>query len=122
MNPSLWMLTGAGALMVIGVVVAAVVDSEFGAALCQVLATLIIGPALAIVYLVRSHGARTIRLSPETLQRFAKQQGSTVGQSAWAFAYRGRGVILVRRREGTDWLNDVPNRTARVEREARRRG
>lgn len=119
MSPILWMLLGAGALSVLGLAGLAVAEREFRTALGQVLVSLAVGPAILVAFLVRSRAPRTIRLSPEALERFSRQQGRT-GQRAWAFAYRSRGVILVRRREGTDWLNDVPNRVARTAREAGR--
>lgn len=61
-----------------------------------------------------------MRLSPEALALFARQVGPGVDPvSAWLLGYRGRGIILVRRRGGGGWLNDVPNRANRARRDTR---
>jgi uncharacterized membrane protein YfcA len=115
----MWMLVGAGALMLLGILVATVIERDFREALGQVLFTLVLAPALLVVFLIRARAPRAIKLSPRALERFAQQRGRNM-KSAWALTYRGRGIILVRRSEGDDWLNDMPNRTARVSREAGR--
>jgi hypothetical protein len=56
-----------------------------------------------------------MRLSPRALELFARQLSG--GKSAWLLGYRSRGVIVVRRRHGQGWLNDVPNRAARARRD-----
>lgn len=118
MNPILWMLTGIGVTGTISVAFFAVTERDFREAIGQVLAALLLGPALLVGFLVRGGLPRAVRLSPEALALFAKQE--TRGQqSAWLLGYRGRGVIVVRRRSGSDWLNDVPNRATRASHDRR---
>jgi hypothetical protein len=108
-----WALVGAGVVAVAGLVFFACAEREFRQALRQVLGALVLGPAMLIGLLVRSHGPRLMRLSPGGLERFSRQTTGT-GQSAWALTYRGHGVIMVRRARGTDWVGDVPNRMNRA--------
>lgn len=116
MSPIGWMAIGAAGLSFLGVLVMAAIEREFRQALGQVAAAFVVGPALLIAWAVRGGIPRAMRLSPRALELFARQQ-SGGGKSAWLLGYRSRGVIVVRRRHGQGWLNDVPNRASRARRD-----
>lgn len=118
MNPVLWMLTGIGITGTLSVAFFIVTEREFRQAVGQVLAAFFVAPAMLGGYLVRFGLPRAVKLSPEALALFARQKTSGQ-QSAWLLGYRGRGVIVVRRRSGSDWLNDVPNRATRASHDRR---
>lgn len=128
MTPVLWMATGAGAVMLLGLVVMCAMERELREALGQCLLALFVAPILLFRGVFRRL-PRAIPLSAAALERFASQQSGTYGRgstrasrSAWLLGYAGHGVIVVRRRRGRDWLNDVPNRAARCREDARRYG
>lgn len=112
MNGFGWALVGAGAVSLVGLICFLAAEREFREAAAQVFGALVAGPALLIAIYVRTRGPRLMRLSPGGLERFSRQLGPGM-KPAWALTYRGKGVILVRRAEGHDWINDVPNRMNR---------
>ena len=127
MNVLAWIGLAALAWLVIGVVVFCIREREARDAVGQFLLALVVGPALLTVgVFLRHHAPRAMRLSSSALERFAQQRIGRIERGrpmpqAWALTYRGRGLIVVRRAEGTDWLNDVPNLMSRCRREANRR-
>lgn len=120
MNLLAWVGLAAAAWIAIGVLVFCIREREARQAIGEFLLALVVGPALVTVGVFLRHRApRAMPLSPTALERFAKQLGPG-SRSAWLLGYRGRGLIIVRRTDGVDWLNDLPNRASRVRREARK--
>lgn len=109
MNGFGWALVGAGSVSAFGLVWFLIAEREFRDAVLQVVAALVLGPAMLIGILVRSRSPRLMRISPAALELFARQVGPGM-RPAWALTYRGRGVIVVRRADGRDWRGDVPHR------------
>lgn len=121
-NILVWIGLVAAGWIVIGVVVFVIREREARDALVQFLAAVVLGPALITVGVFLKHRApRAMPLSAEALERFARQQTSHIGlskreRSAWLLSYRGHGLILVRRRSGSDSINNVGIRANRCRR------
>lgn len=111
-----WVLGTVGIWAVVGVTVVCIREEQARQDLAEFALALVLGAGLPLLLLVRNHGPRAGRVSPEALALFARQQGPD-GLHAFAFTRRGKGVILVRRVEGSDRVNDVSHRLARVKRD-----
>lgn len=102
MTPLLWVLTGAGALLVLAGLVGCAIDREIrrdiAAAALGVAVLPVMVPAVLFIRLVRRGDVDGRRLSNRALARFADQrQREDVERHAWMFSLAGRGLIVVRK-------------------------
>lgn len=88
-------LVGAGAVFVIGVVVAAVMDREVLRVVAGFLVAVLVAPVAGLAWLLQRTGVGAHRLDGESLGRFARMRRKGGGQ-AFVLFYGRRGWVSVR--------------------------
>lgn len=98
MNPIWWMLIGAGAFLVLSVVLALLVDEDGVRDLFAMVVGLLAAPAIAVNVLARRSEVGFRKLDADTLARFSQMYVKGEPEvKAFTFFYGRRGVIFVRK-------------------------